>query len=560
MNQQIPSLVGSSSPIGPGSVPATAPSNCRATESGSSCARRAAAFARAGIATWTIDSAAQVVTADPQLRIWLGLEGARESIPLHEFLACFAPQGADLLRQALGSSTDDGAPLSLEVELAAPAGSSCVLRMHIVMAGAGADEPAFAVCAVATEGKAQQALLQLRLSNAEAVVRATSAILITLDEQRRVLLWNPEAQRMFGCSEADALGRRIEELLSSAAAEVREAVQRAFDSRRPVRVSELRLARDGAEQAFLGLTLNPLECDDGLRCVIFGRDITAQKHLDAQLAHALKLESIGQLAAGIAHEINTPTQFVGDNVRFLQDAFAELKPALEALNATSSDAARLSASTIDLAYLAEEIPRAIDESLSGLGRISKIVGAMKEFSHPGTGEKVLVDLNRAIESTATVARNEWKYVAELEFDLAADLPHVPCLPDEMNQVVLNMIINASHAIAERQGKDSSTKGHIRIATAHRDDTIELRISDDGAGIPEAIRARIFDPFFTTKGVGKGTGQGLAISRSVVVDKHGGSIAVESTVGVGTTFIVRLPLAGAKGAKGAVSERAEEARR
>ncbi|MBI3300896.1 MAG: HAMP domain-containing histidine kinase [Deltaproteobacteria bacterium] len=176
--------------------------------------------------------------------------------------------------------------------------------------------------------------------------------------------------------------------------------------------------------------------------------------------------------------------------------------------------------------------------------MTKIVRAMKEFSHPGSEEKVETDLNRAIETTITVARNEWKYVAELATDLDSSLPPVPCLPGEFNQVILNLIINAAHAIAVVVSEGSTSKGTITVSTRHDGDWAEIRVSDTGTGIPEAIRAKIFAPFFTTKEVGKGTGQGLAIAHSVIVDKHKGTIGFETEVGRGTTFIIRLPLASA----------------
>jgi two-component system, NtrC family, sensor kinase len=272
-----------------------------------------------------------------------------------------------------------------------------------------------------------------------------------------------------------------------------------------------------------------------------------------QLRQAQKLEAIGQLAAGIAHEINTPTQYISDNTRFVQDAFRDVKPALEQYRRLL-DAAKQNAVTeqmireveklveaADLDYLLAEVPKAIEQSLDGLRRVARIVSAMKEFSHPGSGVKTPVDLNRAIESTITVARNEWKYVAEMETDFDPHLPPVPCLPGEFNQVILNILINAAHAIADVVGRGENAKGKITVSTRRVDSVVEVRISDTGAGIPEAVRPRIFDPFFTTKPLGKGTGQGLAIARSVVVDKHAGSIRFETQTGRGTTFIIRLPL-------------------
>ena len=264
------------------------------------------------------------------------------------------------------------------------------------------------------------------------------------------------------------------------------------------------------------------------------------------------MASIGQLAAGIAHEINTPTQYVSDNTRFLRDAFGDLaglltefSGLLEAARAETPVRDMISAiddslEKADLGYLMEEIPKAIDQSLDGVERISKIVLAMKEFSHPGVNGKTGVDINKAIASTITVASNEWKYVTELQTEFDPSLPLVPCLAAELNQVILNLIINAAHAIAEltRDGR----KGTITVRTRRVGSMAEISISDTGCGIPEEIRSRVFDPFFTTKEVGKGTGQGLAISRSVIVDKHDGTISFETEDGKGTTFFIRLPLA------------------
>jgi signal transduction histidine kinase len=280
--------------------------------------------------------------------------------------------------------------------------------------------------------------------------------------------------------------------------------------------------------------------------------VERERHqMEIQLRHAQKLESIGQLAAGIAHEINTPTQFIGDNLRFMQDAFNDLLGLLGQFNVLLEAARSQSFSpgptgeiektiqTIDLPDLQKEIPQAIGQALSGVQRVAKIVQAMKDFSHPGNEAKMPVDLNRAIESTLTVCRNEWKYVADLQTDFDPSLSPVSCLPGEFNQAILNIVVNASHAIKDKVGEKG--KGMIGVSTRRQGDKVEIRISDTGTGIPEAVRGRIFDPFFTTKEVGKGSGQGLAISRSVVVDKHQGEIFFETEIGQGTTFIIRLPL-------------------
>lgn len=319
-------------------------------------------------------------------------------------------------------------------------------------------------------------------------------------------------------------------------------------------------------------------CDESgepYKYVVIRSDITKQKDIEAEiraskaeveaahseledaqseLLHAEKLASIGRLAAGIAHEINTPTQFVGDNVRFLMDAFGDLvrliqacKPMIDKGNDESTESelgkqAALISEEIDVDYLTDEIPSAVAQALEGVSRISGIVMAMKEFSHPGSKGKSQTDINRAIESTVTVSTSEWKFCAEVTTDFDSDLPKVPCLPGEFNQVILNIIVNGAQAIIARNGDAASTPGQITISTRGHDDFVEIRISDTGCGIPEDIRDTVFEPFFTTKEVGKGTGQGLAVARSVIVDKHGGSIRVESEPGEGSTFIICLPMA------------------
>ncbi|MET0793608.1 MAG: ATP-binding protein [Polyangiaceae bacterium] len=280
------------------------------------------------------------------------------------------------------------------------------------------------------------------------------------------------------------------------------------------------------------------------------------KGTQAKLLQAQKLEAIGQLAAGIAHEINTPAQYVSDNTSFVRGAISAVFNVLDAALAVVETArtgqvpAELTAAVdtagrkAKLAYLRKQLPLALDQSLDGLGRIGGIVQAMKAFSHPSGSEKRPENLKEAIETTVAVARNEWKYVADVELEFAPDMPLVPVLRNEFNQVVLNLVVNAAHAISDITAGGSTGKGRIKISASHAADFAEVRISDTGAGIPERHRKRVFEPFFTTKAVGKGTGQGLAIAYSVIVDKHGGTISFETEEGRGTTFIIALPLAGA----------------
>lgn len=295
---------------------------------------------------------------------------------------------------------------------------------------------------------------------------------------------------------------------------------------------------------------------DGLVCVI--TDVTARKELESRLLQSQKLESIGGLAAGVAHEINTPIQYVRDNSIFLGNSqrdfsaiFDRYQHLVDKLKASphagefSAELEQVAALTTekDLPYLLTEVPVAIEQTLQGAEAVARIVRSLKEFSHPGSQSKTAIDLNRAVESVATVSRNEWKYVAELKLELAQNLPAVPCFPGELNQVILNLIVNAAHAIGEVTSEGRNGQGVITVRTAEKNGMAEISITDTGTGIPEHIRQKIFDPFFTTKGVGKGTGQGLTLAHSIVVKKHGGELSFDTETGKGTTFYVRLPLAG-----------------
>ncbi|MFQ5738923.1 MAG: PAS domain S-box protein [Acidobacteriota bacterium] len=283
------------------------------------------------------------------------------------------------------------------------------------------------------------------------------------------------------------------------------------------------------------------------------RNITQRRMMEAQLSQVRKLESIGQLAAGIAHEINTPVQYIGDNICYLERSFKKLSGALESYRKRLDDAKHCASlddlanrfkpvgQTVDLDNLMKEIPQALRESLEGISRVTEIVRSMRELAHPDTLEKQAVDLNQTVQNCITVARNEWKYVAEMVTHLDPQLPPILCSSGKINQVVLNLIINAAHAISDVVEDGAKEKGTIQVTTRHHDGWAEVHISDTGPGIPKEIQERVFDPFFTTKEVGLGTGQGLALAHNIVVKQHDGTIRFETEVGKGTTFIIRLPL-------------------
>ena len=282
-------------------------------------------------------------------------------------------------------------------------------------------------------------------------------------------------------------------------------------------------------------------------------DVTERKRLEeervemqARLLHVGKLEAVGQLAAGVAHEINTPIQFIGDNTTFVLDSVGPLFSLIEAyerlaLESAPSPALRELEKQIDLPFLRVEIPKALQEALDGIHRVKRIVKTMREFAREDARGKVMSDINAGIRSTIAICQSEWKQVAEIQLDLDPDLPPVPCHPGEINQVLVNLIVNAAHAIGSTARSSGPHTGLILIRTRHRGDHIEIQVEDNGGGIPEHIRPRLFEPFFTTKEIGKGTGQGLYLSRNIVLKGHGGSITFESKEGSGTVFTVCLPL-------------------
>ncbi len=381
-------------------------------------------------------------------------------------------------------------------------------------------------------------------------------LLIGLAEDLRVTLWNRSAAELLGIPAERVLGRPFADVrLGEDGGRLRCGLEECRRRGGSLRLEEIPCRRPDGKEGLLGLTIHRLDGrgETETAFLVAGADVTERKRLERELNQALKLRSLGQLASGIAHEINTPTQFVGDNVRFLQDAFNELLGLLRVQEEVIAELCAVSGSQApprlavartraDLDYLRREVPAAVRQTLEGVERIARIVRAMKDFAHPGRREKEASDLNRIIDTTVTVARNEWKYVSEVETDFDPALPSVVCDAAEIGQVILNLLINAAHAIEDRLRREpAAAKGRIRIETRAAGDRVRIRIADDGSGIPPDVRARIFEPFFTTKEVGRGTGQGLALCHAAIVERHGGGISFDTEVGRGTTFTIELPI-------------------
>ncbi len=434
-----------------------------------------------------------------------------------------------------------------------------------------AQEQAFADAIKEREKRLQRQ--QQDMAQLEAIMKLAADGIVTVNEEGIIQSFNQAAGRIFGYEPDEVIGQRLTMLMPQSS-------HQRHDEHLAKYINSDQASIAGLSREVMGRrkdgTVFPLEIatskvptNSGPILTGIFRDIANRIRMEGQLVQAQKMESVGQLAAGIAHEINTPTQYVGDNTRFLEDVFLDLVPLLACCNTLCQAVEKggvpehlvtsvaEAAKEADLDYLIDEIPKAIGQSLEGIDQVAKIVRSMKDFSHPSGEAKQAVDLNRALDSTLTVCRNEWKYVAEAVTDFDPDLPMVTCLPGECNQVFLNLLINAAHAIGDNLANQSAEKGTITVATRRDGNWAEVRIGDTGTGIPEESRSRIFDPFFTTKEVGRGTGQGLAIAHSVITEKHEGTIKFETEIGVGTTFIVRLPISGGSSSKkGAESEEAD----
>lgn len=358
--------------------------------------------------------------------------------------------------------------------------------------------------------------------------------MLVIDPQRSIRFANPAAESLFG--------RTVEQLIGTV-------FEAAADENNAFEISILQLGQ-GALTVEVRSVATQWEGQPAK--LVSLRDVTERKRMELQLQQTRKLESIGQLAAGIAHEINTPAQYVLDNVGFLHDACGDLLAVCDEfqkllgavkdsqLSPDQLSRAEQSLKTANYEFLSTEVPAAIAQSREGIRHIAKIVQAMKDFSRPSTDVKAPANLNQALETTLTISHHQWAAVAEVALNLQQDLPLVPCLPGEVNQVFLNVLVNAAQAVADKL-KDSGKKGVIGVSTIALADRVQIRISDTGNGIPEKIRDRVFDPFVTTRDVGEGTGQGLAVARSIMVDRHGGTIEFETEAGKGTTFILSLPL-------------------
>ena len=358
--------------------------------------------------------------------------------------------------------------------------------------------------------------------------------IVMVDEQGEISLFNYAAEQAFEYRAEEALGRSIQDLVPSLHP---GQLENGRESSSVIGIKKCGVAFP------LRLSLSSLKLSTGnthFSCIF--HDLTEIQKMEQDLAQARKLESIGQLAAGISHEINTPLQYLADNFSFVEETCGKLLDVLTQFRDSPKAGPEFKAALeqLEFDYLKEELPDAITQSMQGLERITNIVAAMRDFSHTSS-QKTLADLNSGIESTITVTRNEWKYVADLETEFDPDLGLVPCFLSDIKQVVLNLIVNASHAIAEKKRQRPGFQGRIVVKTQRQEGMVKVTVTDNGTGVPKGLRHCIFDPFFTTKEVGVGTGQGLSIARRIITEKHEGELQFHCPPEGGTIFYFSIPL-------------------
>lgn len=463
---------------------------------------------------------------------------------------CFRHHPAD--QQRVTFVSEGGTPLEIQCSAVGQGGAGVVvvfrdlserLRHERELEGL-VEERTRALTQEIADRKAMEAALRVSQHRTQAITDSLFESVLVLEADGRIAFSNRSAENLLGSGAALA-GLHVDEVLTVAQGGVTPLPFAAGPLRGVAETGGVLRDDDavflaGGRRLMVAYAASPL-IDGGRRSgvIISFRDIGDIKKAQQEALQASKLASVGQLAAGVAHEINTPIQYIGDNLRFIGDSLASLSALISRTitEAADEEIARL-AQEADLDFALSEMPEAVAQSLQGVDHISRIVLAMRAFSHPSDSDRSAMDLNEAVQTVLTVSRNEWKHSAQLRLDLQPDLPPVLAAPGEINQVLLNLIVNAAHAMEEAGRKD---KGLLTVATRQRGGWAEVTVADNGTGMAEAVKQRIFDPFFTTKDVGKGTGQGLAICHDIVVNKHGGRITVDSEEGRGSCFTIALPL-------------------
>jgi PAS domain S-box-containing protein len=400
-------------------------------------------------------------------------------------------------------------------------------------------------------------LAEFRRAEIEKLVAAISSLLIAVDSEGKIFQWNETAAKFFCIIDSACIGKTLIEVLKEyiEPTKLAEIMQKGLADGEGKPLYDLEIAIDLKDKGgrLLLAVINPILDSDGkkLGFLLLAEDITNRKEEERRRNLSQRLESLGQMAGNIAHQIKTPLQFIGNNGQFLCDSFSDISKfymaVLECLPEIEQSDKKQTAALIkqaieqcDIEYHLREIPEACNQVVDGVATVSNVIQSMKEYFHPGTGVMEKADVNKLLRSTIVIVQNEIKKILNIEMSFYPELPQIPCYQVELNQVFMNLLGNAVDAIKEKEFQ--GMQGVIKVSTTLEGSEIIITITDNGCGIPDSIKEFVFNPFFTTKDVGKGTGQGLSLAHNIV-EKHKGKIYFKSKIGEGTSFYVHLPILG-----------------
>lgn len=355
----------------------------------------------------------------------------------------------------------------------------------------------------------------------QGLTNTSEAILIVLDHHCRVEYWSPNAADFFHIQEEAVRGKPLSYLdLGGVEKHLGNALEESRQKRWQVYLPDLPFTPQGEDLHYIGLNIIPIfDCKSHhTGYIVDGKDISDQRERREREEEDQKFRALGELAAGIIHEINTPVQYIKNNLRYLRGSLQE----------------------DHLPEKYEDVPDVLDQSLEGIDRISGIITSLRNYVHPGNEEGERFDLLGVVHDALTLSENQWKRLCSVETDLPPEPLFCTGFPSLISQALMNIVINAAHAIEERYGEEALDKGRVLVRVRDTADGHQIQIEDNGKGMSEEVRLRIFEPFFTTKERGRGTGQGLAIVYSVLVRKHKAKIKVQSSPGEGTAFYILLP--------------------
>lgn len=511
----------------------------------------------AGIGNWTRDTGEKHITCSKELLRILGLENRSMEMTEEDRLSIVHPDDRETVRQHLALSKGERELISFEYRICRPDGVERtvheIIRIH--KGRKGLTTGYHGTVQDVTEEREMVRKLEDQLLFLQVLIDSIPYPIFYKDAKGFYLGCNTAFEAFIGYQREQVVGSTVYDVAPAELADVYHKADNDLIEKGGIQKYETQVRyADGSlhEVYFSKATFRDSKgMIGGLIGIMI--DMTDQREIERQLRQAQKMETVGQLASGVAHEINTPVQFVLNNITYLRDSLQDLFDLMNSCRSFLKGERHNPLIGSRINHILDEMGldesdqrrydllETVDESIEGLEQITQVVQAIKEFAHPSGGEKTTFSIGEVIKRTVTVSRNEWKNLAEMTLELDPDLPQIIGYPSEIEQVFLNLILNAAQAIGTSRRRRPEQMGSIMIRTGRDGDWVTASVSDNGDGIPEKYRERVFDPFFTTKIVGEGSGQGLTICYAIIVEKHGGKLTFTTETDKGTTFHIRLPI-------------------